>query len=115
MKKLILLLAFIPYFISCCTNGSTSSTNATLRGNTMISRIDTIVSINYADTLCMNESIPITTDLWISTPYVLSNGIKATKYMYIKKMDSLQTVYTIMIDSIKMKAHFIKRITFNKK
>lgn len=114
MKKLIWLLLFSTIVLSCCTNGGTS-TNAIVRGNTMINKIDTIVSISYADTICMNESIPYTLSSWITNSYRTNEGKIISKYMYIKKMDSLQTVYVLMIDSIKNKAHFVKRITFNKK
>ena len=114
MKKLIWLLIFTAIIFSCCTNGSTS-TNAILRGNTMLNKIDTIVDMSYADSMCMKENIPISMSAWIETPYVVSNGNRVTKYLYVSKMDSLQTIYTLVIDSVKNKDHFLKRITINKK
>lgn len=81
----------------------------------MINKIDTTVSISYTDSICMNESIPYILSSWITNSYKTNDGRIINKYMYIKKMDSLQTVYTLMIDSIENKVHFIKRITFNNK
>ena len=114
MKKLIWLFLFSAIIFSCCTNGSTT-TSAINRGNTMMNKIDTIVTLQYVDTLCMNESIPNMMNLWINTSYKTYEGNLVIKHMFIKKMDSLQTVYIMTIDSIKNKARFIKRITFNKK
>lgn len=118
---IVILIFSIPLLISCDVNvpnklgGNAKKTYVTPTGTVMINKIDTVMDVSKLDSFCDNESIPSAMDEWKESQYIDENGEMQSKYMFISKMDSLQCIYTIMIDKSTGKAKFIKRITYNAK
>ena len=109
---MIILLMMIPLFsFSGCVNNVKVAKSGKLLGSVMINQIDTIMPDSLLNKFCKVESIPNDMYKWTKTPFSDENGKDVTKYLYIKKMDSVQTIYTIINDDDESRVHFIKRIT----
>ncbi len=112
MKKMkyLAIMLFLTIAFSC-TNNNNSKSKSNELGVIMINQIDTLLPSDSLGNFCNNETIPSRMDKWVSVPYRDSDGKKIIKYLYIKKMDSLQVIYTIMQNYSNDSVHFIKRIT----
>lgn len=106
VKKLISGL-FIMIVVSCCNiPKQVENTKETV----MTNQIDTVISKDSLVYFCKNESIPSDMYNWELISYKDENNRIRNKYLYISKLDSLQTIYTI-IDENSSKIHFVKRAT----
>lgn len=108
--KYILLILLLTIVLGCVNNG-TPKIRPNDIGLIMYNQIDTVLPSNSLDKFCSTETIPSKMNKWSSVPYCDADGKKIIKYLYIKKMDSLQIIYTIMSNDTNDSIHFVKRVT----
>ena len=108
--KYILMILLLAIVFGCSNNG-TPKIRPNDIGLFMYNQIDTVLPSDSLDKFCSTETIPSKMDKWSSVPYCDIDGKKIIKYLYIKKMDSLQIIYTIMGNDANDSIHFVKRVT----
>lgn len=106
MKKLFYIFFLSIVIISC----SPISWSLIGNGNIMKNSYDDIFSEYQFDSICVHDSLPIDLNLWLSVPMKdYEDNMQILKYMYIKKMDSLEIIY--IINKQDDKYNISKRIT----
>lgn len=106
MKKLFYIFILFITIISC----SPVSWQQIGNGETMRNEYELNYTEQQFDSVCVVDSLPNDLSLWLSVPmrdYEEKNPI--LKYMYIKRMDSLEVIYIIKKQNEKYNVS--KRIT----
>lgn len=107
MKKLLyIIIAFIA--ISC--SHVNYNANSIGIGTKMKMEFEDYYTKYQFDSVCISDSIPNNLNMWITVPMKdYEEGEKIYRYLYIKKLDSLEAMYLLYKDKEKYKIG--KRIT----
>ena len=106
MKKFFYILILFITIVSC----SPMSWQTIGNGNTMRNDYMFIYDKCQFDSICFADSLPSDLELWLTVPIQDYETKKAiNKYMYIKKNDSIDVIYLMLLEDDKY--NFTKRIT----
>ena len=106
MKKLLYIFMLFITIVSCSTPSWVQLGN----GNIMRNSYELDFTKSQFDSVCKAEDLPTDLSLWLSNhmrDYETKNPMY--RYMFIKRMDSLEVLYILDLDNEKY--NFTKRIT----
>ena len=106
MKKLFYILVLVVTIIACSPVSWTQIGN----GEVMKNEFENVYSKSQFDSICKEDGLPSDLSLWLSNHMRDYETKKAMyRYMYIKRMDSLEVIY--ILDKDAEKYNLSKRVT----